>query len=134
VAGTASHVFYYPKTTQNQAFVDKYKKMNNRLPTMPAFYGYTTACFLAKGYQKAGKADKEKLIDALEGMTLDDTAIGKLQIRKCDHQLMLPVFYGMTKKVPEYKDHLIGVDIATVPAGEGYPSCDEIMQARKNAK
>jgi branched-chain amino acid transport system substrate-binding protein len=134
VAGTASYIFYYPKTAQNQAFVDKYKKMNNRLPTMPAFYGYTTAQFLAKAYQKAGKADKEKLIDALEGMSLDDTAIGKLQIRACDHQLLLPVFYGMTKKVPEYKDHLVGVDIVTVPAGEGYPSCDEIMQARKNAK
>jgi branched-chain amino acid transport system substrate-binding protein len=134
VAGTASYLFYYPKTPQNKAFVDKYQKMNNRLPTMPAFYGYVAAQFLAKGYQKAGKADTEKLIDALEGMTVDDTAIGKLQIRKCDHQLMLPVFYGMTKKVPEYKDHLVGVDIVTVPAGEGYPTCEEIAQAREKAK
>jgi branched-chain amino acid transport system substrate-binding protein len=134
VAGTASYLFYYPKTPQNNAFVEKYRKMNNRLPTMPAFYGYTAAQFLAKGYQKAGKINTEKLIDALEGMTLPGTAIGDLQIRKCDHQLMLPVFYGMTKKVPEYKDHLVGVDIVTVPAGEGYPSCDEIAQLRQKAK
>ena len=134
VAGTASYLFYYPKTPENKAFVDKYKKANNRLPTMPSFYGYITAQFLAKAYQKAGKIDTEKMIDAMEGMTLEDTAIGKLQVRKCDHQLLLPTFYGMTKKVPEYKDHLIGVDIVTIPAGEGYPSCEQIMQERKTAK
>ncbi|HUJ68529.1 MAG TPA: ABC transporter substrate-binding protein [Syntrophorhabdales bacterium] len=134
VAGTASYLFYYPKTPENKAFVEKYQKQNNRLPTMPSFYGYTAAQFLAKGYQKAGKVDKEKLIDALEGMTLENTAIGPLQIRACDHQLLLPVFYGMTKKVPEYKTHLIGVDIVTIPAGEGYPSCEEIMRERAKAK
>ena len=134
VAGTASYLFYYPKTAENKAFVDKYQKMNNRLPTMPSFYGYVAAQFLAKGYQKAGKVDAEKLINALEGMTLEGTAIGKLQIRACDHQLLLPVFYGLTKKVPEYKDHLVGVDIVTVPAGEGYSSCAEIAQVREKAK
>jgi branched-chain amino acid transport system substrate-binding protein len=134
VAGTASYVFYYPKTAENKAFVTKYQKMNNRLPTMPAFYGYVTAQFLAKAYQKAGKVDTEKLIDALEDMSVESTAIGKLQIRKCDHQLLLPVFYGTTKKVAEYKDHLVGVDIVTIPAGEGYPTCAEIAQAREKAK
>jgi branched-chain amino acid transport system substrate-binding protein len=134
VAGTASYVFYYPKTPQNQAFVDKYQKQNNRLPTMPSFYGYVTAQFLAKAYQKAGKIDSEKLIDALEGSSIDDTAIGKLSIRKCDHQVLLPVFYGMTKKTAEYKDHLVGVDIVTIPPGEGYPTCEEIAAARQASK
>ncbi|MGD0660490.1 MAG: ABC transporter substrate-binding protein [Syntrophorhabdales bacterium] len=134
VAGTASYLFYYPKTPENKAFVDKYQKQNNRLPTMPSFYGYTTAQFIAKAYQKAGKVDTEKFIDAMEGMTLDNTAIGRLQVRACDHQLLLPVYYGMTKKVPEYKDHLIGVDIVTIPAGEGYPTCEQIMQERTKGK
>ena len=134
VAGTANYLFYYPKTPENKAFVDKYQKEYKRLPTMPSFYGYVAAQFIAKAYQKAGTVNTEKLIDALEGMTLDNTAIGKLEVRKCDHQLLLPTFYGMTKKVPEYKDHLVGVDIVTIPAGEGYPSCGEIMQERKNAK
>jgi branched-chain amino acid transport system substrate-binding protein len=134
VAGTASYLFYYPKTAQNKAFVEAYQKMNNRLPTAPAFYGYVFAQFLAKGYQKAGKVDKEKLIDALEGMNLDNTAIGKLEIRKCDHQLLLPTFYGLTKKVPEFKEHLVGVDIVTIAAGEGYPTCKEIQDAREKAK
>ena len=134
VAGTANYLFYYPKTPENKAFVDKYQKEYKRLPTMPSFYGYVAAQFIAKAYQKAGTVNTEKLIDALEGMTLDNTAIGRLELRACDHQLLLPTFYGMTKKVPEYKDHLVGVDIVTIPAGEGYPSCGEIMQERKNAK
>jgi branched-chain amino acid transport system substrate-binding protein len=134
VAGTASYMFYYPKTPENQAFAAKFQKQYNRLPTMPAFYGYSTAQFIIQAYQKAGKIDKEKLIDALEGATLNTSAIGKLQIRKCDHQLLLPVYYGVTKKVPEYKDFLIGTDIITVPPGEGYPTCEEIQQARAKTK
>ena len=134
VAGTANYLFYYPKTPENKAFVDKYQKEYKRLPTMPSFYGYVAAQFIAKAYQKAGTVNTEKLIDALEGMVLDTSAVGRLELRACDHQLLLPTFYGMTKKVPEYKDHLVGVDIVTIPAGEGYPSCGEIMQERKNAK
>ena len=134
VAGTASYVFYYPQTPENKAFVAKFQKAYNRLPTMPAFFGYVTSEMVAKAYQKAGAVNKEKFIDALEGMTVDGTALGKLQVRKCDHQLLYPIFYGMTKKVPEYKDHLVGTNIVTVPAGEGYPTCEEIAQLRAKAK
>jgi branched-chain amino acid transport system substrate-binding protein len=134
VAGTASYIFYYPKTKENKAFADKFQKLYGRLPTMPAFFGYVTSQMVAKAYQKAGVVNKEKFIDALEGMTVEGTALGKLQVRKCDHQLLYPIFYGMTKKVPEYKDFLIGTDIVTVPAGTGYPTCEEIAQLRAKAK
>ena len=134
VAGTASYMFYYPQTAENKAFVDKFQKANNRLPTMPGFFGYVTAQMIAKAYQKAGSVNKEKFIDALEGMTVDTSAVGKLQVRKCDHQLLYPVYYGMTKKVPAYKDHLVGTDIVTVPAGTGYPTCEEIAQQRAAVK
>ena len=132
--GTASYMYYYPKTAENKAFADKFRKAYNRLPTMPAFFGYVASQMVAKAYQKAGAVDKEKFIDALEGMSVDETALGKLQVRKCDHQLLYPIFYGMTKKVPEFKDHLVGTDIVTVPAGTGYPTCEEIAQLRAKAK
>ncbi len=134
VAGTASYMFYYPQTAENKAFVAKFQKLYSRLPTMPAFFGYVTSQMVAKAYQKAGVVNKEKFIDALEGMTLDTSAVGKLQVRKCDHQLLYPMFYGMTKKVPEYKDFLIGTDIVTVPPGTGYPTCEEIAQLRAKTK
>ncbi|MCX5855874.1 MAG: ABC transporter substrate-binding protein, partial [Deltaproteobacteria bacterium] len=134
VAGTASYMFYYPQTPENKAFVAEFQKRYSRLPTMPAFYGYTTAQFIARAYQKAGKFDKEKFIDALEGMVLETSAVGRLELRACDHQLLLPTFYGMTKKVPEYKDFLIGTNIVTVSPKDGMPSCEEIQRARAKAK
>jgi branched-chain amino acid transport system substrate-binding protein len=134
VIGTASYMFYYPQTPENKAFVAEYRKTYNRYPTMPAFYGYTTAQFITKAYQKAGVFDKEKFIDALEGMVMETSAIGRLELRACDHQLLLPTFYGVTKKVPEYKDFLIGADIITVPPKDGVPSCEEVQKARARAK
>jgi branched-chain amino acid transport system substrate-binding protein len=134
VVGTASYMFYYPQTPENKAFVAEYRKIYKKYPTMPAFYGYTTAQFIAKAYQKAGQFDKEKFIDALEGMVLETSAVGRLELRACDHQLLLPMFYGVTKKVPEYKDFLIGTDIVTVPPKDGVPSCEEIQKARAKAK
>ncbi len=132
--GTANYMFYYPQTPENKAFVDAFRKVYNKYPTQPAFYGYTVANFIARAYQKAGVVDKEKFIDALEGMTIEKTAIGPLEVRKCDHQLLLPTFYGVTKKVPEYKDFLIGTDIITVAAKDVAPSCEDIAQVRKKAK
>ncbi len=133
-AGTASYLYYYPKTKENKAFADKFQKLYNRLPTQAGFFGYVTSQMVAKAYQKAGAVDKEKFIDALEGMTLEGTVLGKLQVRKCDHQLLYPIYYGLTKKVPEYKDHLVGANLVTVPAGVGYPTCEEIAQLRAKAK
>jgi branched-chain amino acid transport system substrate-binding protein len=134
VAGTASYMFYYPQTPENKAFVNEYRKIYNKYPTMPSFYGYTTAQFIAKAYQKAGTVDKEKFIDALEGMVLETSAVGRLELRSCDHQLLLPTFYGITKKVPEYKDFLIGTDIITILPKDGVPSCEEVQKARAKAK
>ncbi len=134
VAGTASYMFYYPQTPENKAFVAEYRKNYNRYPTMPAFYGYVGAHLIAKAYQKAGVTDTEKFIDAMEGMAIENTAIGRLEMRACDHQLLLPTFYGTTKKVPEYKDFLIGTDIVTIPPKDGVPSCEEIQKARSRAK
>ena len=134
VAGTANYLFYYPKTPENKAFVDKYEKEYKRLSHHAFLLWLHRIPVSGQGLPEGGAVDTEKLIDAMEGMTLDNTAVGKLQVRKCDHQLLLPTYYGITKKVPEYKDHLVGVHIVTIPAGDGYPSCEEIMQERKNAK
>ncbi len=131
--GTANYLFYYPKTADNKAFVDAFWKVYKRYPAQPAFYGYNVAYFIAKAYQKAGRVDTEKFIDALEGMTLEKTAIGSLEVRKCDHQLLLPTFYGVTKKVPEYKNFLIGTDILTVSPKDGAPTCEEVAAARARA-
>jgi branched-chain amino acid transport system substrate-binding protein len=134
VYGSGGYLFYYPLTPENKAFTAEYQKAYSKYPTMPSFYGYATGLFIAKAYQKAGNTDREKFINALEGMVLETSAVGRLELRKCDHQLLLPTFVGVTKKVPEYKDFLIGTDIVMVSAADGVPSCEQVLKTRKAAK
>ncbi len=131
VLGTASYMFYYPQTPENRAFVKEYQKFYGKYPTQPSFYGYVTALFIAKAFQKAGKVDTEKFIDSLEGATLETSPIGRLEMRACDHRVMLPTYVGVTRRTKEYKDFLIGTDIVAVSAKDSTPSCEEVRQTRK---
>jgi branched-chain amino acid transport system substrate-binding protein len=128
VIGTSNYYYYYPDTPANKAFVKEFKAAYNREPAVGALYGYVTARFIIKGYEKAGKVDTEKFIDALEGMSID-SPVGKLTLRGYDHQVMFPMFMGVTKKVPG-KPYLIASDIVTLPGEEVMPSIEEIKKAR----
>jgi branched-chain amino acid transport system substrate-binding protein len=129
VMGTANYLFYYPETPENKAFVEEFKKTYNRVPKVGALYGYALAQLITNAYQKAGKVDKEKFITAMEGLIVD-SPVGKLEMRACDHQLMLPMFFGVTKKSPQY-DYLIAGDLITIPGKDYLPTCEEIMKVRK---
>jgi branched-chain amino acid transport system substrate-binding protein len=128
VYGTANYLFYYPDTKANKAFVDEFRKAYNRYPKSGALYGYMAARFIAESFEKAGKVDREKFIDAMEGMTLD-SPVGKMEMRKCDHQVALPMFFGVTKKSPQY-DFLIAGDVLSVPGKDYMPTCEETLKAR----
>jgi branched-chain amino acid transport system substrate-binding protein len=130
VFGTANYLFYYPDTPANKAFVDEFRKAYNRIPRVGALYGYLTAQFISAGYQKAGKVDAEALIKALEGMTVE-SPVGPLSIRACDHQLELPMYWGVTKKDPKYPDFLVSADTRVIPAKDYMPTCEEITKLRK---
>ena len=69
-------------------------------PGFPAFNAYITAQFIAEAYKKAGKIDKEKFIDALEGLKVKSPVGGMVEMRKCDHQAVYPMHFGVTKKAP----------------------------------
>ena len=126
--GTTDYLFYHPDTPANREFVKAFKDAYGKHPGFSGFQGYITGHFIAEAFRKAGSLDKEKFIDALEGLTIDSPA-GKLEMRACDHQTMLPIYMGVTKKVPEY-DFVICSDIITVPGDEGLPTCEEIRKAR----
>jgi len=128
VMGTMDYHFYYPETPANKAFVKAFQDVYGAPPGFPAFHGYITAHFIAEAYKKAGTVDKEKFINALEGLVIDSPA-GKLEMRACDHQTVLPMYLGVTKKVPQY-NHLISSNIVTLTGKDVMPSCEEIMKAR----
>jgi branched-chain amino acid transport system substrate-binding protein len=58
-----------------------------------------------------------------------DSPIGEIEMRAYDHQAMLPMFMGVTKKVAGYP-FLIATDIVTIPATDVMPSIEEIKKAR----
>jgi branched-chain amino acid transport system substrate-binding protein len=128
VMGTMDYHFYYPATPENLKFAKDFEAKYGTPPGFPAFHGYITAKFIAAAFQKAGSLDKEKFIDALEGMKVD-SPVGKIEMRQCDHQAVLPMYLGITKKEPG-KDYIVASDIITLTGDEVMPSCEEIMKAR----
>ncbi|OGP59846.1 MAG: amino acid ABC transporter substrate-binding protein [Deltaproteobacteria bacterium RBG_13_49_15] len=129
VTGTIQYLFYYPETPENKAFVDSFQKAYGTPPGFPAFNAYLTAHFIAEAFKKAGKIDKEKFIDALEGLKVKNPVGGMVEMRACDHQAVYPMYFGTTKKVPQY-DFVIATDITTLKGDEVLPTCDEITKSR----
>ncbi len=128
VMGTMDYHFYYPDSPANKAFVKAFQEAYGAPPGFPAFHAYITAHFIAEAFKKAGAIDKEKFINALEGMRIDSPA-GKIEMRACDHQAVLPMYLGVTKKVPPYP-HLISSNIVTITGKEVMPSCEEVLKSR----
>lgn len=128
VLGTIDYHFYHPDTPENRAFVEAFEAAYGHPPGFPAFHGYITAHFIAKAFEKAGALDMEKFIDALEGLKVD-SPVGEVEMRAYDHQVILPMFMGVTAKVPEY-DFLIATDIVTLPGEDVMPTIEEIKAAR----
>lgn len=128
VMGTMDYHFYYPDTKANKAFVKAFQDAYGGPPGFPAFHAYITAHLIAKSFAKAGAIDKEKFINAMEGMKVD-SPVGQVEMRACDHQAVLPLFLGVTKKVPQY-DFIISTDIVTLSGKDIMPTCEEIKKAR----
>jgi branched-chain amino acid transport system substrate-binding protein len=128
VMGTMDYHFYYPELSANKSFVKAFKAAYGHPPGFPAFHGYITAHFIAEAYKKAGTVNKEKFIDALEGLQIG-SPVGRIEMRACDHQVILPMFLGVTKVSPEM-GFAVSSDIYTLRGAEVMPSCKEIQEAR----
>ena len=129
VFGTSTYLFNFPDTAENRAFVEEFEKTYKRLPKCSALVGYMTASFIGEGFRKAGKIDKEALVNALEGMKLE-SPVGPLVMRACDHQLELPMYFGITAKSPKY-DFLVSGDTQVIPPKDYMATCDEVLKLRK---
>ena len=129
IYGTCNYHFYYPDSPENRSFVTEFRNRYNRLPKAPAMIGYMAAQVIAGGYKRAGSADKTKFVEALEGLSVDGPT-GRVQMRACDHVLLLPMFWGVTKKDSKY-DFLVASDIQTIPGKDYIPSCDAALAKRQ---
>lgn len=128
VMGTIDYLWYHPDTPANRAFVKAFQDAYGGPPGFPAFHAYNTAHFIAQAYRKARSLDREKFIDALEGLKIS-TPVGEVEMRACDHQAVLPMFLGVTRRSPQY-DFLVASDIVTLKGADVMPTCDDIKKAR----
>ena len=129
VYGTSTYLFNFPDTPENRAFVDEFEKTYKRLPKCSALVGYMTVELISEGFKKAGRIDREALVSAVEGMRLESPA-GPLTMRACDHQLELPMYFGVTTKSPKY-DFLVSGDTQVIPPKDYMATCDEVLKTRK---
>jgi branched-chain amino acid transport system substrate-binding protein len=129
-----NYLYFYPDTPANKAFVQKCKeKYNDPYPSgIGLFGGYSCGKFLTEAILKAKSTKTEKVIKALEGLTID-TPIGPITMRACDHQAQTPAFWGKTTKDPDYP-LVIMKDVFMTPPEKVAPSCAEVSAARKAAK
>jgi branched-chain amino acid transport system substrate-binding protein len=88
----------YPIAKKIQARYDRDHK-DHDYTTMAV--GYDTMLFLREAVRKAGSVDVEKIIDAMEGLTVE-TAVGPITCLKYSHQGAVPVFVGVTAFDPKY--------------------------------
>ncbi|MDR3568094.1 MAG: ABC transporter substrate-binding protein [Syntrophobacteraceae bacterium] len=125
---TGTYYTYFPKTAANAQFVAEFEKRYHREPNSGALYGYLAAEFIQKACEKSGGMDTEKFIDALQGLSVE-SPVGSVTMRAFDHQVVLPMFMGVTKKEPGFK-YLVAEDNVTIPGEQLMPSIAEIKQAR----
>lgn len=128
VMGTSNYHFYYPDSAANKAFVKQFKDVYGRIPTVGALYGYITAQLITGAYQKAKTMKGDKFVDAVEGMKVN-TPVGTVELRAYDHQALLPMYLGTTKKSDKY-DFLVADGIIDITPAEAAPDLDEIKKAR----
>lgn len=134
--GSTSYLWYFPNTPENKQFVSQYnefmKKRGVADPIPPGstfFSGYCSARFLTEAIKKAGTTDTEKVIDALEGMTID-TPVGAITMRSCDHQATTPVYWGRMQRGQERGLPII-LSPYCVRAEDLLPKCEEIARLRQ---
>jgi len=117
--GMTAYYSGLPKTKENDWLVEHHKKDHNSLPDLFTAGGFTAGIAIVEGIKKAGSTDADKLITALEGLTIKG-AKGDYTFRKEDHQALQPMYIVKLEK-KEGVDHLVPTLIKEMSPEETAP-------------
>ena len=126
------YYFHWPNTERNKAFVKAYQADYNDYPSAWAAEGYDGVTFLAEAVKKAGSLDTDKVIAALEGLSIDAPR-GKATLRKEDHQLSSDFMVGETVFDKAYPFAIVG-NTEVFPAEKVLYSIEEWKKAQEANK
>jgi branched-chain amino acid transport system substrate-binding protein len=88
---------------------------------------YNATLGLLEAIKKANSLDTDKIIAAWEKITLN-TPVGTVSMNDYDHQLVVPIWWGTTKNVPQYS--VVTANNMVKYQKEVYPTKDEILALR----
>jgi branched-chain amino acid transport system substrate-binding protein len=118
--------FYIPEQPM-QEFTKAYLGRTKLYPADITMEFHVCALAAVGAIKKANSIDADKIVNALETMSLD-TPVGKVRYRDFDHQAILPIYFatsGYSKEFP------IAIGLNPVKYGEEvYPTKAEIMALR----
>ncbi|MCI0407424.1 MAG: ABC transporter substrate-binding protein, partial [Acidobacteria bacterium] len=124
----ARYYFQHPDTEANRRFVERYRARYGGWPTPWAEMSYDGLHFVAEGLRKAGTRGADALVRALEGMTLESPR-GTVTLRKEDHQAILDMVWGRTRRHPDFAFPLLS-DLQVFPGREITPTLEEVLAVR----
>lgn len=105
------------------------KKIGKNYASANGYGGYLAVYALKDAIEAVGAVDTEKIIDYLEGATIN-TTMGPMLIRSCDHQAMWPVYAGKLGFRPDITWPCILDPYIPKNVKAMYSTCGEIKKLR----
>ncbi|MFQ5520544.1 MAG: ABC transporter substrate-binding protein [Candidatus Methylomirabilia bacterium] len=133
ISTTSNFPFYAINTPESRGFVKKFRTKTGNWPNNNAVFGYNAANLLFTAIDKANSTDTEKVIDALQGLTITGPT-GRVTMRACDQQAMNPDWVGTTDRIDPKLGFMVIKDVIKVDGPQGWRSCREIAKLRARAK
>ena len=117
--GMTAYYYGLPKNKENDWLVEHHQKEFNAPPDLFTAGGFTAGIAIVEGVKKANSTDADKLITALEGMTING-AKGPYTFRKEDHQALQPMYIVKLEK-KDGEDHLVPTLVKEMSPDETAP-------------
>jgi branched-chain amino acid transport system substrate-binding protein len=115
-------------TPAHKRFLDAYQTKYNDYPRQGSVVGYSVVMSAAAAIRKARSTDTEKLVAAMEGLSVD-TPFGKITYRALDHQSTMGAYVGRIA-VKDGKGVMTDWRYAD---GAGYLPADDWVRAHRPA-
>jgi len=122
------HFFAWIPTKEAQKFAKSYYDYTGKYPAMD-INGYCTALAYIAAVRKAGTADREAVINAMEGINFDSPT-GRVTVRPFDHQATMRGVIGRTVFKPEYPEFAVLEDFYMPDAEQFLPTKEEIEKLK----
>jgi branched-chain amino acid transport system substrate-binding protein len=119
------------KNPEASRLAERFMKKSGKNYASPHAYGGYLAVYSLKEAIEAVKAvDTEKIINYLEGKKIE-TTMGSMLLRKCDHQLLWPVYAGQLGFMEGITWPVVKEPHRPQNIEATYNSCEEIEKLRK---